>query len=84
MPRRSRCTRTSSGPRPAAVSAVVSSSSTQPAWPAPSSKIAAAASGAALPDEFRRLYGIWLALGMPAFLAMLAILWLMLTRPVLW
>jgi uncharacterized membrane protein len=37
--------------------------------------------GAPLPDEERRLFRIWLALGFPAFAAVLAILWLMVTRP---
>ena len=37
--------------------------------------------GAPLPDEERRLFRIWLALGFPAFGAVLAILWLMVTRP---
>ena len=34
-----------------------------------------------LPDQFDRLYRIWLACGFPAFTAVLAIIWLMLTRP---
>lgn len=37
--------------------------------------------GAPLPDEERRLFRIWLACGFPAFGAVLAILWLMVTRP---
>ena len=45
---------------------------------------AATASGAPLSPEYERLYGVWLALGVPAFAAVLAILWLMLTRPVFW
>lgn len=32
-------------------------------------------------DEFRSLYRRWFALGWPAFAAMLAILWLMVSRP---
>lgn len=34
-----------------------------------------------LPPVYRRLYGIWLACGFPAFISVLAILWLMLARP---
>lgn len=34
-----------------------------------------------LGDEFRRLYRAWFWLGWPAFLAMVAILWLMVSRP---
>lgn len=41
----------------------------------------AAASGAPLPQRYFRLYRIWFACGFPAFFAVLAILWLMLTRP---
>lgn len=44
---------------------------------------ACAASGAPLPARFDRLYRIWFAFGFPAFIAVLAILWLMLTRPAL-
>ena len=36
----------------------------------------------ALPARYQRLYRIWFACGFPAFFAVLAILWLMLTRPV--
>ena len=42
-----------------------------------------AQSGTALPTEFDRLYRIWFACGFPAFLSVLAIIWLMLTRPAL-
>jgi uncharacterized membrane protein len=35
----------------------------------------------ALPDEFRRLERIWFALGWPAFIAMAAVIWLMIARP---
>lgn len=38
-------------------------------------------SGQDLPETFWRLYRIWLACGFPAFLAVLAIVWLMLVRP---
>ena len=41
----------------------------------------AAANGAPLPERYHRLYRIWFAFGFPAFAAVLAILWLMLTRP---
>lgn len=34
-----------------------------------------------LPDRYYRLFRIWFAFGFPAFAAMLAIYWLMLTRP---
>ncbi|MBR0680091.1 DUF2269 domain-containing protein [Roseomonas eburnea] len=44
---------------------------------------AAAAAGVALPPAYHRLYRIWFACGFPAFLAVLAIFWLMLTRPLL-
>jgi uncharacterized membrane protein len=43
----------------------------------------AAASGTALPPAFDRLYAIWFACGFPAFFAVVAILWLMIARPVL-
>ena len=41
----------------------------------------AAADGGALPAEFDRLYRIWFACGFPAFTAVVAIVWLMLTKP---
>lgn len=39
-----------------------------------------------LPDDYRRLFGLWFAFGFPAFAAVLAIFWLMIQRPsfVLW
>ncbi|KIC41240.1 membrane protein [Ruegeria sp. ANG-R] len=37
--------------------------------------------GAALPAGYYRLFHIWFACGIPAFAAVLAILWLMLARP---
>lgn len=43
---------------------------------------AASASGEALPERYHRLYRIWFAAGFPAFIAVLAILWLMIARPV--
>ncbi|MEC7961646.1 MAG: DUF2269 domain-containing protein [Pseudomonadota bacterium] len=42
----------------------------------------AVADNTALPARYQRLYRIWFACGFPAFFAVLAILWLMLTRPV--
>ncbi|HEV7227364.1 DUF2269 domain-containing protein [Brevundimonas sp.] len=42
---------------------------------------AAAATGAPLPDRYDRLYRVWLALGFPAFAAVLAIYWLMIAKP---
>ena len=45
---------------------------------------AAAGGGRALPARYRRLFRIWFACGFPAFAAVLAIFWLMLTRPVFW
>lgn len=42
---------------------------------------AASAAGAPLPDAYRRLYRIWLACGVPAFAAVLAIVWLMIAKP---
>ncbi|WP_420335095.1 DUF2269 family protein [Roseibium sp.] len=41
----------------------------------------AARSGEALPAAYHRLYRIWFAFGFPAFFSVLAIVWLMLTRP---
>ena len=38
--------------------------------------------GAPLPQRYRRLYRIWFTCGFPAFFAVLAIVWLMLTKPV--
>jgi uncharacterized membrane protein len=43
---------------------------------------AAAEKGVALDPEFHRLVGRWVLLGWPAFIAMAAILWLMIARPV--
>lgn len=34
-----------------------------------------------LPPEYHRLFRVWFALGIPAFLSMLAIIWLMLFKP---
>lgn len=41
----------------------------------------AARTGSPLPDEYHRLFRLWFACGIPAFLAVLAIIWLMLARP---
>lgn len=41
----------------------------------------AAATSAPLPDRYHRLFRIWFLCGIPAFLAVLAILWLMIARP---
>lgn len=43
----------------------------------------AAVIGAELPAEFDRFYRIWFACGFPAFFSVVAIIWLMLTRPAL-
>jgi len=37
--------------------------------------------GAALPAQYHRLFRWWFAFGFPAFTAVLAIFWLMITRP---
>jgi uncharacterized membrane protein len=42
---------------------------------------AAAAAGEALPARYYRLYRLWFAFGLPAFAAVLAIIWLMIARP---
>jgi uncharacterized membrane protein len=42
---------------------------------------AAATAGAPLPDRYHRLFWTWFAFGFPAFAAVLAIFWLMMTRP---
>ncbi|WP_088342735.1 MULTISPECIES: DUF2269 domain-containing protein [Rhodomicrobium] len=42
---------------------------------------AAAAAGTPLPERYHRLFRTWFAFGFPAFAAMLAIYWLMMTRP---
>jgi uncharacterized membrane protein len=34
-----------------------------------------------LPDEYHRLFRLWFAFGFPAFAAVLAIFWLMISRP---
>jgi uncharacterized membrane protein len=42
----------------------------------------ACASGEPLPERYRKLYRIWFVAGFPAFIAVLAIVWLMVTRPI--
>ncbi|MGZ8336443.1 MAG: DUF2269 family protein [Allosphingosinicella sp.] len=42
---------------------------------------AAAQAGEPLPPRYHRLYRLWFAFGFPAFFAVLAIFWLMMTRP---
>ena len=46
--------------------------------------LAALRSGEELPSEYDRLFRLWFLFGWPAFLAMIAIFWLMLARPPLW
>jgi uncharacterized membrane protein len=41
----------------------------------------AAAVSSSLPQEYFRLYRLWFAFGIPAFLAVLIILWLMVAKP---
>lgn len=41
----------------------------------------ASAAGCELPERYYRLFGAWFLFGIPAFLAVLAILWLMLVKP---
>ncbi len=45
---------------------------------------AASAAGEPLPPAYHRLFRLWFVCGFPAFGAVLAIVWLMLARPVLW
>lgn len=44
----------------------------------------AAVNGQALPARYFALYRIWFAFGFPAFSAVLAILYLMIARPIIW
>jgi uncharacterized membrane protein len=37
--------------------------------------------GQPLPEDYHRLYRLWFAFGFPAFAAVLAIIWLMVTKP---
>ena len=41
----------------------------------------AAAEGAALPEAYHRLWRLWFACGIPAFAAVLAVVWLMTAKP---
>lgn len=43
--------------------------------------ITARDAGVPLPEQYHRLYRYWFAFGFPAFAAVLAIIWLMLTKP---
>lgn len=43
--------------------------------------VEAALNGKPLPVRYDRLYVIWFSLGVPAFIAILAIVWLMLAKP---
>ncbi len=40
--------------------------------------------GPSLPADYERYFRYWFILGWPAFVAMIAIFWLMITRPQLW
>jgi uncharacterized membrane protein len=42
---------------------------------------AAAAAGEPLPARYHRLFRLWFAFGFPAFAAVAAIFWLMISRP---
>jgi uncharacterized membrane protein len=44
----------------------------------------AVAANRPLPTEYRRYMRFWFALGWPAFIAVLAIFWLMVSKPALW
>ncbi len=46
--------------------------------------VAAQRMGSPLPMDYDRYFRIWFILGWPAFLAMVAIFWLMITRPQSW
>lgn len=43
----------------------------------------AAATDADLPPRYKKLYRIWILCGFPAFIGVVGILWLMITKPVL-
>jgi uncharacterized membrane protein len=45
---------------------------------------AAVAAGQPLPEEYRRIMTLWFALGWPAFAAVIATFWLMVSKPQLW
>jgi len=40
--------------------------------------------GTPLPEAYHKGFRLWFALGVPAFLTMLVLFWLMLSRPALW
>ena len=42
----------------------------------------AARTDTALPPQYWRLFNVWVALGVPAFIAFLAIFWLMVAKPI--
>jgi len=44
-------------------------------------RIAATSAGTELPREYHRLFWAWFAFGFPAFAAVVAIFWLMISRP---
>ena len=44
----------------------------------------AARDGMALPEGYHRLYRLWFRLGWPAFVGVVAIMWLMIAKPRLW
>jgi uncharacterized membrane protein len=46
--------------------------------------VRALAAGSPLPEAYHRYFKVWFAFGWPAFAAMIAIFWLMITRPRLW
>ena len=46
--------------------------------------LAAARDTMPLPAEYHRLFRLWFAFGFPAFVAVLAIFWLMIAKPPLW
>ena len=41
----------------------------------------AVAQGAALPGEYHRIFWLWFAFGIPAFVAVAVMLWLMIAKP---
>jgi len=41
----------------------------------------AAAAGTALPERYGRFFRIWVALGVPAFVSLLVVFWLMVAKP---
>lgn len=53
-------------------------------WRARNLAAAALRDGTDLPPAYHRCMRVWFALGWPAFLAVIAIFWLMVTKPPLW